>query len=161
MVAMVMAAGALVAAAGSVKAGKAASAAGKYKQQVAERNAKVVEQKKLIEHHQTGEDIIRFREKFAAVQGGTAMSLAKAGVRSDTGTGLRIMMENARLADEDIAAAFYNAELGQRTLDEKATQMRLQGEMSAFEGRAQKSAYQTRAASSLLSGLGQAYSYTG
>jgi hypothetical protein len=101
--------GPAMSAAGSMKAGKAADAAGKYKQQVAERNAKVVEQEKLIKHHQTGEDIIRFREKFRAVQGGTAMSLAKAGVRSDTGTGLRIMMENARLADEDIAAALVNA----------------------------------------------------
>ena len=153
--------GPAMSAAGSMKAGKAADAAGKYKQQVAERNAKVVEQEKLIKHHQTGEDIIRFREKFRAVQGGTAMSLAKAGVRSDTGTGLRIMMENARLADEDIAAAFYNAELGQRTLDEKATQMRLQGEMYAFEGRSQKSAYQMKAATSLLSGLSKASPYTG
>jgi hypothetical protein len=71
------------------------------------------------------------------------------------------MMENARLADEDIAAAFYNAELGQRTLDEKATQMRLQGEMYAFEGRSQKSAYQMKAATSLLSGLSKASPYTG
>ena len=154
-----MVVGAVMSAAGQVAAGSAAKSAGRYRQQVQERNAKVVEQEKLVRHHKTGEDIVRFREQFAATEGTTRMALSKSGVLTDTGTGLRILMENAQRADEDIATAFYNAELGQRTLDEKATQMRLQGKLYAYEGRAQASASYLQAGSSLISGLNKASVY--
>ena len=154
-----MAAGSIMSAAGQVKAGKAAKAAGRYRQQMAERNAKVVEQEKLVRHHKTGEDIVRFREQISATQGTARMALAKRGVRSDTGTGLRILMENAQRADEDIATAFYNAELGERSLDEKAQMMRLQGNLYAYEGRMQASAAYLKAGSSLITGLSKASKY--
>ena len=151
--------GSVMSAAGQMAAGAAAKNAGRYRQQVQERNAKVVEQEKLVKHHQTGVDIVRFREQFAATAGTTRMALSKSGVRTDTGTGLRILMENAQRADEDIATAFYNAELGPRTLDEKATQMRLQGQLYAYEGRAQQRASMFSAGGSLLAGLSKAEQY--
>mgnify|MGYP001188371898 CR=1 FL=1 len=151
--------GSVVSAAGQMAAGAAAKNAGRYRQQVQERNAKVVEQEKEITRHKTGEDIVRFREQFEASQGTTRMALAKRGVRSDTGTGLRILLENAQKADQDIAAALYNAELGERTLDERATQMRLQGQLYAFEGRQQQRASMLSAGGSLLAGLSKAGKY--
>ena len=151
-----MVVGAVMSAAGQVAAGSAAKSAGRYRQQVQERNAKVVEQEKLVRHHKTGEDIVRFREQFAATEGTTRMALSKSGVRTDTGTGLRILMENAQRADEDIATAFYNAELGERSLDEKAQMMRLQGNLYAYEGRMQARAAYLKAGSSLITWLSKA-----
>lgn len=152
-------AGAVMSAAGQVAAGSAAKKAGQYRQQIQERNAKVVEQEKLVRHHKTGEDIVRFRKQISALQGTARMAVSKRGARSDTGTGLRILMENAQKADEDIATAFYNAELGERSLDEKATMMRLQGNLYAYEGSAQKRASMFSAGGTLLSGFAEAQGY--
>ena len=151
--------GSVMSAAGQMAAGAAAKNAGRYRQQVQERNAKVVEQEKLVRHHKTGEDIVRFREKISALQGTARVAVSKSGPMSGTGTALRILMENAQEADEDLARAFYNAEMEERSLDEKATQMRLQGQLYAYEGRAQQRASMFSAGGSLLAGLSKAEQY--
>jgi hypothetical protein len=68
------------------------------------------------------------------------------------GTPLKVAMENARQADEEIAMRRYNAAIGQQQALESATEARMQADLNRLYGAQASQASYYQAGSTLLSG---------
>ena len=86
-------------------------AIGKYNQDVANREAQVLEgQAEQIEQKKEF-DIAQFDKTYQKIKGETEVSLAKSGVVAGTGTSYRIAMANAREAELQRQLIAYNAKV--------------------------------------------------
>jgi len=139
----------------ALESGKAQQRANEFNAQVQERNAKVAEQE--AEQLRIGSElqIQDFAKSFDRLQASTQQAFRYNGFVATGGTPLRVAMENARQADEEIAMRRYNAAIGQQQALESASQSRMQADLNRLYGRQARQASYYQAGSTLLSGASQ------
>jgi hypothetical protein len=145
----------LLSAKAALESGKAQQRANEFNAQVQERNAKVAEQE--AEQLRIGSElqIQDFAKSFDRLQASTQQAFRYNGFVATGGTPLRVAMENARQADEEIAMRRYNAAIGQQQALESASQSRMQADLNRLYGRQARQASYYQAGSTLLSGASQ------
>lgn len=148
----------LLSAKAALESGKAQQRANEFNAQVQERNAKVAEQE--AEQLKTASElqIQDFSESFDKLQASTMQAFRYNGFVATGGTPLRVALENARQADEEIAMRRYNAAIGQQQALESATQSRMQANLNRLYGNQARQASYYQAGSTLLSGASRAAS---
>jgi hypothetical protein len=148
--------GAALGAGGQIYSGMGAAAEGKsaqnmanYNAQLAEREAKMTEQKTLIEQRQQMGEAERRRSTMQANMGAE-------GVVSTTGTPLLIQAQQAEQDElQNLMIGFSGAEES-RSLRSEATLQRLQGKQAMRAGKAARTASFIGAGSTLLTGFSSA-----
>lgn len=143
----------------SKKAGKKQQEAYEYQAKVNQRNAKVLDAQALLMGRQSEYDIQRFRKNYRKFEGSAKVAIHKSGFRSDTGTGLEIMLENAREAQDQIDIQRYNTRIEQSKLNEEALQQRMGSNLNVRYGQAAKSAGYASGRAALIGGISQGISY--
>jgi hypothetical protein len=142
----------LLSAKAALESGKAQQRANEFNAQVQERNAKVAEQEAELLRKKSELDIQRFAQDFDRLQASTQQAFRYNGFVATGGTPLKVAMENARQADEEIAMRRYNAAIGQQQALESATEARMQADLNRLYGRQARTASYYQAGSTLLSG---------
>lgn len=132
----------------SVAAAQQASAAGKYNAAIQQRNAQVAEQeaKRLEEKKEL--DLARFDRDFQQLQSETKVSILKSGVEL-SGTALKILRSNAQEAEFEKDMIEYNSKIGQSRAYEQANFARMKSDLARQEGRAAAIGYYGQAAAAL------------
>jgi len=143
-----------ISAATSVAAARQASAAGKYNQAIQERNAQVAEQEAQQIEKQKEFDIAKFDQQFAQLQGQTKTRVLFSGAEL-SGSGLRILRQNAEQAEIEKDIIDYNAKIGQARKFEEANFSRMQGQVDRNQARSAELGYYAQAGMSLLRGFGE------
>jgi len=138
-----------VAAGTSVIAGRQASAAGKYNQAVYNRNAQVAEQEAAQIEKQTEFDLARFDQQFSQLQGQTKTNILFSGAEL-SGSGLRILRQNAEEAELEKDIIDYNAKIGKARKFEEANFTRIQGSIARQQAKSTALGYYATAGTSLL-----------
>ena len=138
-----------VAAGTSLIAGRQASAAGKYNQAVYNRNALVAEQEAAQIEKQTEFDLARFDKQFAQLQGQTKTNILFSGAEL-SGSGLRILRQNAEEAELEKDIIDYNAKIGKARKFEEANFARMQGSIARQQAKSTALGYYATAGTSLL-----------
>ena len=128
---------------------KQASAIGKYNQAIQNRNAEVAEQEAQAIEQQKNLDIQRFDQQFSQLQGSTKTSILKSGAEL-SGSGLRILRQNAQQAEVEKGIIEYNAKIGQSRAFEQANFARMQGNLARMQARQAEIGYYKQAGQSLL-----------
>ncbi len=136
-------------AATSVVAARQASAIGKYNQSIANRNAEVAEQEAERLEQQKEFDIARFDQQFERLQGQTKTKVLFAGAEL-SGSGLRILRQNAEQAEIQKDIIDYNSKVKQSQKLEEANFARMQGTLARQKARAAEIGYYAKAGTSLL-----------
>jgi TolA-binding protein len=142
-----------VSAAVSVAAARQASAAGKYNQAIQNRNAQVAEMEGERIEKQAEFDIAKFDQQFQQLQGQTKTRILTSGVDL-SGTGLRILRQNAEQAEIEKDIIEYNAKIGKQRKFEEANFARMQGQVARNQARAAELGYYAQAATSLMNSQG-------
>ena len=137
----------------SVAAAQQASAAGKYNAAIQQRNAQVAEQEAKAIEQKTVYDIAQFDRKFAALQGQTKTAVLKSGAEL-SGSGLRILRQNAEQAEIEKDLMEYNSKIGQARAFEQANFSRMQSVVAKNQARAAELGYYAEAGKSLLTAFG-------
>ena len=130
---------------------KQQSAIGKYNQQVANRNADILEQEAGQIDKQAEFDIARFDQQFRKSVGTVNVALAKSGVVITSGSAERIKEANALEAEMQNKITRYNADVSMANKMEEARFSRIQGEMARQQARLQNISTVAKAGTSLLS----------
>ena len=133
-----------------IAAGRQASAFGKYNQAIQNRNAQVAEQEAQAIEQQKNLDIQRFDQQFVQLQGSTKTAILKSGAEL-SGSGLRILRQNAEEAEVEKDIIEYNAKIGQSRAFEQANFARMQGNLARMQARQAEFGYYAKAGESLLS----------
>ena len=129
---------------------KQQSAIGKYNQQVANRNADILEQEAGQIDKQAEFDIARFDQQFRKSVGTVNVALAKSGVVITSGSAERIKEANALEAEMQNKITRYNADVSIANKMEEARFSRIQGEMARQQARLQNISTVAKAGTSLL-----------
>ena len=145
----------LLSAKAALESGKAQQRANEFNAQVQERNAKIAEQEGEQLRVASELQIQDFSESFDKLQASTMQAFRYNGFVATGGTPLRVALENARQADEEIAMRRYNAAIGQQQALESATQSRMQASLNRLYGSQARQASYYQAGSTLLSGASQ------
>jgi len=147
---------ALLSAKAALDAGKAQQRASEFNAAVNERNAQIAEQEgeqlKLASELQ----IRDFSKSFDRLQASTMQAFRYNGFVATGGTPLRVALENAKQADEEIAMRRFQASIGQQQAAESATAERMQAGLNRMYGQQARKASYYQAGSSLLSGASRA-----
>ena len=138
----------------AVAAGRQASATGKFNQSIQERNAQVAEQEAEQIERQKEFDIAKFDQQFAQLQGQTKTRILFSGAEL-SGSGLRILRQNAEQAEIEKDIIDYNAKIGQARKFEEANFSRMQGVVARNQARSAELGYYAQAGTSLLRGFGE------
>ena len=133
-----------------IAAGRQASAIGKYNQAIQNRNAQVAEQEAQAIEQQKNLDIQRFDQQFVQLQGSTKTAILKSCAEL-SGSGLRILRQNAEEAEVEKDIIEYNAKIGQSRAFEQANFARMQGNLARMQARQAEFGYYAKAGESLLS----------
>ena len=152
-----MIAGAALSFMGSMQAASATSAAGRYNQQVAERNAKVAEQKAALTIFRSEQDIVKFRSLYDGLAGEQEVQYNKANIMTGTGSALEVAMASAEEMDADIANMTYNAKSQSSDLRDQATGLRLGGILARYEAKSQAKAMRVAAVGKAVGGTASIY----
>jgi tetrahydromethanopterin S-methyltransferase subunit H len=142
-----------ISAATSVMAAQQASAIGKYNQSIANRNAEVAEQEAERLEQQKEFDIARFDQQFARLQGQTRTNVLFSGAEL-SGSGLRILRQNAEQAEIEKDILDYNSKVKQSQKLEEANFARMQGTLAKRQAGLQALSYYGKAGTSLLGAFG-------
>ena len=145
---------AVVSATTSIAAARQASAAGKYNQAVQNRNAEVAEQEAEQIEKQKEFDIAKFDQQFSQLQGQTKTKILFSGAEL-SGSGLRILRQNAEQAEIEKDIIDYNSKIGQARKFEEANFSRMQGQVARNQARSAELGYYAQAGTSLLRGFGE------
>jgi hypothetical protein len=137
-----------ITAATSVIAARQASSLGKYNQAASNRNAEVLEQKKIAQENQLEFDIARFDQQFTELTGQTKVALAMSGTEF-SGSGMRILRRNAEEAEIQKDIMEYNSKVAQAQTMEQANFARISGNIAKRRGDIQAIGYYGTAASAL------------
>lgn len=137
----------------AIIAGRQASATGKYNQAIQERNAQVAEQEAQQIEKQKEFDIAKFDQQFVQLQGQTKTRVLFSGAEL-SGSGLRILRQNAEQAEIEKDIIDYNAKIGQARKFEEANFSRMQGNVARNQARSAELGYYGQAGMSLLRGFG-------
>jgi tetrahydromethanopterin S-methyltransferase subunit H len=132
-----------------IAAGRQASAIGKYNQAILNRNAQVAEQEAQAIEQQKNLDIQKFDKQFVQLQGSTKTAILKSGAEL-SGSGLRILRQNAEEAEVEKDIIEYNAKIGQSRAFEQANFARMQGNLARMQARQAEFGYYAKAGESLL-----------
>ena len=138
-----------VTAAVSVAAARQASALGKYNQAIQNRNAEVAEQQVQAIEQQKNLDIVKFDKQFTQLQGETKTNILFSGAEL-SGSGLRILRNNAEEAEIEKDIIDYNAKIGQSRAFEQANFARMQGNLARQQAKQAELGYYAKAGESLL-----------
>ena len=137
----------------SVAAARQASAIGKYNQAIANRNAEVAEQEIQAIEQQKNLDIQKFDKQFVKLEGETKTAILFSGVEL-SGSGLRILRQNAEEAEVEKDIIEYNAKIGQLRASENANFARIKGKLARQQAKQAELGYYAQAGTSLLGGFG-------
>ena len=138
----------------AVAAAQQASAAGKYNQAVANRNATIKEQEAEQIEKQKEFDIAKFDQQFTQLQGQTKTRILFSGAEL-SGSGLRILRQNAEQAEIEKDIIEYNANINKARKFEEANFARMQGVVARNQARSAEFGYYAQAGTSLLTGFGE------
>jgi len=127
--------------------------AAEYNAQIRERNEKVAKQQADYRRLIGGIQVVDFREQFRRqIEGATTVAFAKANVQGDTGTARLIMEENAREADQEIAAIKMQAENDAMGFQEKAVNEGMAANLERLYARNMRSSTRYRQMAAVVSG---------
>jgi tetrahydromethanopterin S-methyltransferase subunit H len=132
-----------------IAAAQQASAIGKYNQAIQNRNAQVAEQEAQAIEQQKELDIQKFDQQFAQLQGETKTKILTSGAEL-SGSGLRILRQNAEQAEIEKDIIEYNSKIGQSRAFEQANFARMQGNLARMQARQAELGYYAKAGESLL-----------
>lgn len=149
--------GSLLSARATLQAGKAQQNAANFNALVSERNAMKAEQEGEQIRLKSEQDILAFSRNFNRLQASTQQSFRYNGFVATSGTPLRVALENAQQADEEIAARRYNAEVAQLQASESALEQRMAADLERMTGAAAAKAARTQAMGTLLQGAASGY----
>tara|TARA_R100001460_G_scaffold10632_2_gene25093 strand:- start:5302 stop:5961 length:660 start_codon:yes stop_codon:yes gene_type:complete len=139
-----------ISAGGSLLAGQSAMAAGKFSQNVANKNAKILEGKSETAL-QIGQNNLKIAEKqYEKTQAATDVSLVAAGVKLDQGTPLEILNNNLSEFELQKLNIEYDANMTSYDFLMQATNERLRGEMAVYQARQQRAASFIKAAGTMV-----------
>jgi hypothetical protein len=138
----------------AVAAAQQASAAGRYNQAVANRNAAIKEQEAEQIEKQKEFDIVKFDQQFTQLQGQTKTRILFSGAEL-SGSGLRILRQNAEQAEIEKDIIEYNANINKARKFEEANFARMQGVVARNQARSAEFGYYAQAGTSLLTGFGE------
>jgi len=142
-----------ISAATSVMAASQASAVGRYNQSIQNRNAQIAEQEAEQQEKQKEFDIARFDQQFAQLQGQTRTNVLFSGAEL-SGSGLRILRQNAEQAEIEKDILDYNSKVKQSQKLEEANFARMQGTLAKRQAGLQALGYYGKAGTSLLGAFG-------
>ena len=142
-----------ISAATSVMAAQQASAVGRYNQAIQNRNAQIAEQEAKRIEQQKEFDLARFDQQFAQLQGKTKTAILTSGVQL-SGSGLRILRYNAEQAEVEKDILDYNSKVAESRKLEEANFARMQGTLARQQARAAQFGYYAQAGTSLLKAFG-------
>lgn len=148
-------ASAVVGASGALAQGKQQQAAYNYNADINERNAKAADQQAEQVIFNEELEIVRFRNEFDDLQAATAQAQRYNGWIAEEGTPLKVALQNAIEADEEVATRRYNAKVGAQQIREGGVQERMQANLNRMYGTAARRASRYQAAGSLLGGVQQ------
>ena len=143
---------------GSFSGASGVSAAGRYKQQIANRNASVADQKADLAIFRSEQDIVKFRSQYSSILGEQTVQFNKANIMTGTGTALELAMASAEEMDADIANMEYNAKAQASDLQDQATGLRLGGTLARYEAKSRAKAMRVAAVGNAM---GSAYNIYG
>ena len=129
-------------------------AIGKYNQAVANRNATIKEQEAEQIEKQKEFDIAKFDQQFTQLQGQTKTRILFSGAEL-SGSGLRILRQNAEQAEIEKDIIEYNANINKARKFEEANFARMQGVVARNQARSAEFGYYAQAGTSLLTGFGE------
>ena len=132
-----------------IAAAQQASAIGKYNQSIQNRNAQVAEQEAQAIEQQKELDIQEFDQQFAQLQGETKTKILTSGAEL-SGSGLRILRQNAEQAEIEKDIIEYNSKIGQSRAFEQANFARMQGNLARQQAKQAELGYYAKAGESLL-----------
>ena len=138
----------------AVAAARQASAAGKYNQDIANRNAEIKEQEGELLEKQKEFDLVKFDQQFTQLQGQTKTRILFSGAEL-SGSGLRILRQNAEQAEIEKDIIEYNANINKARKYEEANFARMQGVVARNQARSAEFGYYAQAGTSLLTGFGE------
>ena len=142
-----------ISAATSVMAAQQASAVGRYNQAIQNRNAQIAEQEAKRIEQQKEFDLARFDQQFAQLQGKTKTAVLTSGVQL-SGSGLRILRYNAEQAEIEKDILDYNSKVAESKKLEEANFARMSGDLARQQARAAQFGYYAQAGTSLLKAFG-------
>jgi tetrahydromethanopterin S-methyltransferase subunit H len=137
----------------SIAAARQASAIGSYNQSIQNRNAQIAEQEAERLEQQKEFDIARFDQQFARLQGQTRTNVLFSGAEL-SGSGLRILRQNAEQAEIEKDILDYNSKVKQSQKLEEANFARMQGTLAKRQAGLQALSYYGKAGTSLLGAFG-------
>ena len=124
-----------IAVASSVMQAQQQNAAGKYNQSIQNRNAQIAEQEAQQIEKQKEFDLQRFDQNIQQLEGQTITRIAKTGA-DFSGTGLRILRNNAEQAEVEKNVITYNSKVAAAQRREAGNMFRIQGQFARASGRA-------------------------
>ena len=142
-----------ISAATSVMAAQQASAVGRYNQAIQNRNAQIAEQEAKRIEQQKEFDLARFDQQFAQLQGKTKTAILTSGVQL-SGSGLRILRYNAEQAEVEKDILDYNSKVAESKKLEEANFARMSGDFARGQATAAQFGYYAQAGTSLLKAFG-------
>ena len=142
-----------ISAATSIAAAQQASAIGSYNQAIQNRNAQIAEQEAEQQEKQKKFDIARFDQQFARLQGQTRTNVLFSGAEL-SGSGLRILRQNAEQAEIEKDILDYNSKVKQSQKLEEANFARMSGNLAKRQAGLQALGYYSKAGTSLLGAFG-------
>ena len=110
------------------------NAAGKYNQSIQNRNAELADKEAQQIEKQTEFDLQRFDQNIQQLEGQTITRIAKTGA-DFSGTGLRILRNNAEQAEVEKNVINYNSKVAQAQKREAGNMFRIQGQFARQAGK--------------------------
>jgi mannitol-specific phosphotransferase system IIBC component len=123
-----------IAVASSVMQAQQQNAAGKYNQSIQNRNAQIADQEAQQIEKQKEFDLQRFDQNIQQLEGQTITRIAKTGA-DFSGTGLRILRNNAEQAEVEKNVITYNSKVAAAQRREAGNMFRIQGQFARQAGR--------------------------
>ena len=114
---------------------KQQGAIGKFNQDVANRNAAVLEGQATQIEQKAEFDVAQFQKQFRKLEGETTVALAKSGVELGTGTAYNIELSNAYEAKLQENLIKYNSQVAAANKMEEANFARIKGTMARQEAK--------------------------
>jgi len=140
----------------SNRAAEAAQKVGNFNAELIERDIGLLEkQREIINRNAVlQERIDRFR--FAETQGSVVANYAASGIDISRGTPMRVMRQNAREFEYDMAVAEFNNAVTNMQINDAQENARLAAELSRMEGGAQAASLRAQGTQAFISSLGSA-----
>jgi len=110
------------------------NAAGKYNQSIQNRNAQIADQEASQIEKQTEYELANFDKQVAQLQGQTTTRIFKSGAEL-SGTGLRVLRNNAEQAEKEKNVMRYNSQVAVAQKKEAGNMFRIQGQFARQQGR--------------------------